>query len=425
MNRIAAGAKIGSGMSGYVRSVNVLGNEDMFPTEGYQFPPHMRQKITNSYRVSQDSPFFTSKSAPVVPTNNEQKVLSKSIDSIIKTERLCTRAAVNAIAFPTDGELRPLHSKIVNEAVLKERNAQLQIKEQLRIARMKDEAHWSEVEQNAAEESAKLLGKDIQKKKEQEKQLAAVYQKELTLHKQKKEEELEQDKAEAQKIYEIQQEENEREKRRLEAIKLENKKRLDEFKKTNSSLLQKKQKEQAIQREEAKKIQKEHEEDEERMAQREALVQKAREEKNYRRDRLILTQTKQLAELRANEEKKTNIAASQLETYYAQERLRKKRHDEQIKKEMKDAWRESLRNKDLKILEEKERTYQEDEKYMRNDDYDYLQDVEKQMKKKKMDTLRKMQEKQIEEKNAREQKELQERFAKNQNRLLFTDGENS
>jgi hypothetical protein len=64
---------------------------------------------------------------------------------MLHTERLCNRVAARAIAAPIPGELRPVHSEIAQLAILEERRAQLQLREQVRLEQMKEDDYWASV----------------------------------------------------------------------------------------------------------------------------------------------------------------------------------------------------------------------------------------------------------------------------------------
>jgi hypothetical protein len=136
--------------------MGVLGQEDASPDGGAAQGP-VRPRFSKASQVSRDSPFSTQLDVPLVPRSDEQATVDRSREKLIGLDRRCTIAAARAIAAPADAGLRPLHSKIAQEAVLKERHAQLVLKEQLRIARMRDEVRWADVGRQEGEQSAEVL----------------------------------------------------------------------------------------------------------------------------------------------------------------------------------------------------------------------------------------------------------------------------
>jgi hypothetical protein len=334
--------------SGYVRSVGIIGNEELFPTEGYAFPPN-KTKLTNSYRVSRDSPFSAQLNVPFVPKSEEQAIVDNSRRPFIRTERLCTRAAVNAIAVPLEGELRPLQSKIAQEAVLKERAEQLRLKEQLRVARMKDEAHWTEVEREEARSTSALLGSDAAEKRENMKNLSRLYDRELELHAQIKAKEAERDRIETEQRAEIERLDNEKDRKEKEAKRNELRERIRESQAGNTTLLERKKKIIEKVRAEDAIVQSQHAEIEAKQLEREQFMEQNRRDKDQRRERLISAQTKKLAEMKANSDERAANAESELEKRYLEEKQREE--EKKLKQRMEDArsWTEFCSQKEAQL----------------------------------------------------------------------------
>jgi len=337
--------------SGFAR-VEILGQEELFPKEGYEFPPG-KSKLTNSYRMSEDSPFTTQTKHTLTQKTEEQKAIEASTNELIRTERLCTKTAALVIATGNDGEVRPIHGRIAEETVLKQRKQQLLIKEQVKIAKMKDDQHWAEVEQEEANATNSFLGKTNKSKKEQQQALAEVYKKELELHKQKAQEEAEQNRKEAERLSKIEQEENEKEKKRLELKKQKDAERVKEYKELNDKLLNRKKLKRVEEAEAEKKTQEEHTKILKQMEEREEKQRKIREEKNQRRERLIEIQTKQLSDLKSKETKQLEIAASELEKRKEEETKRKQEKDLKVREDTKKEWKQSLIDKQDKLMDKK------------------------------------------------------------------------
>lgn len=400
---MAAGArKDDIATSGFSR-VDILGNEDLFPNEGFEFKPG-KSKLTNSYRMSEDSPFTNTVKQSMAPKSEEQKVMEEQMPNMIRSERLCTKTAANAIATGQIGELRPLHSQIAQDCVQKQLKQQLIMKEQTRAARMKDDAHWAQVEQEEAEATHAFLNRNDNSKRDQQKQLAEVYKRELRLHKQKALEQQEIEKAEAARIAKIQAEEAAAEKEKARKKKEEEKKALAEFEKTNGSLLNRKKRQQQEEAAIEAAVQKEKEQIEAQKAEREAHLQKIREEKEKRREKIFQIQSKKFLELKAKNERIINTAASELAEREEAERLAEIERKQQMRKQRNEDWQNSLKLKAQREEEKKNRP----KTPIEDDKYDEERAFEEVTRREEMKRLREAQLRQIAERKAREAKEREE-----------------
>ena len=365
--------------SGFAR-VGILGQEDLFPNEGTDFPVD-QPKQTKSYLVSYDSPFYGKVNLPLVPPDEEKKVIEKNLPTATRTELMCTRAAAKAIGAVGPGELRPLNSQIVTETINKDRQAQLQLRDEIRVARMKEEDHWQEVEHAEA-----LATKNIEKslfgsKRAQQEKLAASYREQFRLHDARIAAEKAEAAAEYEKIKELQALDNQKELERQKKLKLIAEERRKEFQAKNTELLQKRQKRIEEDLEQERIVAKQHAEQEALMEQRELAVRKRREQLNQVRDRIISQQTKRLVQIQEQErkvEKETQSEVSQRE-----EARRKAEEQKKIEmaRQRNAEYREYLRNKD----EAKMNEVCDDNKYNINDNDD-AQKVEDQMRKKRLKT---------------------------------------
>jgi hypothetical protein len=170
--------------SGFAR-VSVLDQPDLFPGEGYAFADVDRRgpkPPTNSYRTSEDSPFtnkFQHSSAWREPVPD---AISQAMSTMLKTEQVCNKVAANAIAAPTPGELRPLHSDIAQQAVNRERAVQLRMREQLRLQQMKDEDYWRGVEHDQDEQNKQVRANYLARLQDGKQQLTQEYQDQMEMH---------------------------------------------------------------------------------------------------------------------------------------------------------------------------------------------------------------------------------------------------
>ena len=403
--------------SGYAR-VDILSQEDLFPNEGYEFPPTARQKLTNSYKVSEDSPFTSTVPHKMVDKTEEQKVLEKQVPEIIRTERLCTKAAVKAIATPTTGELRPLHSNIVDQAVFKEREKQMLMNEQIRIARMKDEAKWADDEQREAEATRAFLNRNDNSRRLRQQALATTYKNEIALHKKKEQEELAIEKKEADKNAKIQAEITAKEREAARKKKEAERKMVEEFERTNGTMLNRKKLRQQQEMEIDKRVEKEHQEIEAKQQAREAYVKKCKEEKNRIRERNIQQQTKILLEMQKKRDNTLENAVSELTQQQEQERLAEIEKRKMMAETRHRDWQVSLKQIQAKKEAERKEKLKPDFTTTDDDDYRTAEEIQRREKERR---LRQAQLKQIQERKEREAKERQEQLNEKANYYFLKD----
>ena len=403
--------------SGFSR-VDIIGQEDLFPNEGYEFKPG-RSKLTNSYRVSEDSPFAPTFRHKINDKTEEQKVLEQQMPQMIKTDRLCTKAAATAIRTCIDGELMPLHSSIAEQAVLKERQQQIYMNEQRKLAQMKDEARWAEIEQQEADATRAFYNRNDTSKRDAQRQLAEVYQNELTLHKRRIQEQQNIEKQEAEQRAKVQAAQEAAEKEKARQKKDEERKRLLEFEKLNGTMLQRKKQRQLAEMEIDKRVQKEHEQIEAKNQARQEYLQKIKDEKNKRREKIIQMQAKKLLEMQKKQDTTLENAVSELQKREEAERQAEIQKRKDMVKQRHDEWQESLKLREEKKLAEKNRP-----KTPEIIDYDEdAREFERLTRIEEMKRLRAAQKKQIEERKAREQKELEENLKPYNSFFLKDDDE--
>ena len=398
-----AGANLrDSATSGFSR-VDIIGQEDLFPNEGYEFKPG-RSKLTNSYRVSQDSPFAPTFHHKINDKTEEQKELERQMPQMIRTDRLCTKAAATAITTCFDGELYPLHSNIAEQAVLKERQQQIYMKEQTKLARMKDEQRWAEIEQQEADATREFYNRNDNSKREAQKRLADIYKNEFTLHKKRQEEQAAIERQEAEQRAKVQAAQEAAEREKALAKKEKERQQLLEFEKTNGTMLQRKKIRQQQEMEIEKRVQKEHDDQEAKAQARQEYLNKIKEEKNKRRERLIELQTKKLNEMQKKRDTTLENAASELQKREEEERLAEIEKRKNMVKQRHNEWQQSLKLREEKRLAEKNRPRTP----IIDDGAEYEREFERLTRAEEMKRLREAQKKQIEERKAREQKELEE-----------------
>lgn len=390
--------------SGYAR-VCVLDKQDLFPNEGYDFPENRHKPPTNSYRISEDSPFNNSFEHSSAWREPEPESIRKGMDTMLQTEKLCNHVAAKAISTPTDGELRPLYSKIAFQAIQKDRQAQVAMREQMKMQQMKEDAYWADIEQEQGLQTRRVQQKYANTIHDQQRKLANDYQQQFALHRKRIEAEKEESRREAQKIREIQKNEEKQELKRQERLRQIAAERAKEFTIRNEELLQRR----------AKRIEddlaqeaitiRQHAESEKRMEERANFEKRRREEKNRIREKLISDQSKRLAEIKAREQHFQTTAESEISK--REEADRKKRLDEQkrLSQQRQKDYADYLREKDLKMMNKKETPD------WTNDDDEEARQFDAKMRDLQQKRLRRDQMRQITERRERERRERMEEIA--------------
>jgi hypothetical protein len=305
-----------------------------------------------------------------------------------------------------DGELRPFHQKIISKAILEGRRSQILLNEQLRLARMKEEDEWAELSRQEAAQSQRVLKFDRQAKLEAEKALVQTYDNELALHKKAQQKEAKEERRVVKRMLLQQRMDEEKEKQIQDAKRADLRAKIAEALEGNNCLMERKQEQMLQQEKEERKIRKEHEEMEKRQAERQALVERAKQEKDQRRQRLILAQTQKLAELKAKEQKQTDVAVSELDKRYEMERKQEEDKKKRMRADLNREWLESMRRREEKVLAEAEARYAPAQTGGHRYEEELLAD--ERMKKLRNDRLRMDQELQIQERKMREQQEVRQ-----------------
>lgn len=393
--------------SGFAR-VSVIDQQDLFPHEGYEFPADAAASIkppTNSYRISEDSPFtnkFQHSSAWRAPTPD---AISQCMNTMMKTERVCNMVASKAISTPSDGELRPLHSQIATEAIKKEREVQMRVREQMKIQSMKDEAYWAQLEHEQGLQTHQVHTNYKSLIKSQQKSLARDYENQFALQRKRRQEEQEQERQELEKLKQLQKEEDEKEKQRQARLKQIAEERKKEFQAKNEEILNRRKIRIEKELEEEKIIQKQHEEAEERQQLRQTWEKQRRDEKNRMRDRIIADQTKRLAEIKAKETKFQAAAESDVAKRDEERRQAEiqKRKDMTLQRNRE--YREFVKQKELAKSQKKEVVPD----FTKTDEDDYRA-AEEQIRAKRMKSLRLVQQEQARQRKEKERQERQDQL---------------
>jgi hypothetical protein len=334
--------------SGFAR-VNVLGQDQLFPNEGYQFPTNRPVKNTRTYKQSEDSPFSTIRKEPMVQLPNEARVLAENAPKLLHTEQVLTKTAYRAIRTPTDGELRPTHSKIVIEAVRKERDAQTRFAEQVRLARMEDEAYWTDVERDEGKATIEIGRAIAAGRRARQQDLAADYRDQFAQHDRVRQFEKQFDRLEGEQLRRMEVEDAAKEQQKQQRLQELARQKTQEFTRRNDELLQRKQArieddillEQAVQQQNAAAN--------DRMEARRAVEKKRRDDQQAVRDRVIEKQSKALEELTAKQKQQDSVAESELAQREEAERQRRLLAREDANRRRRADWWEHQRKRDTKM----------------------------------------------------------------------------
>ena len=387
--------------SGYAR-VSILDHQDLFPNQGTEFPDDRHKPPTKSYLISSSSPFtnrFEHSSAWREPVPD---AISQSLNTMLKTEQVCNRVAARAIAAPTDGEIRPLHSQIAAQAVQKERDAQLRVREQLRLQQMKDDEYWADVERGQAIQTQRIQTMELEDKRAKQRELANDYKRQFELHTKRLQEEKEQDRREAEHLKHLQHLDDLKEQKRQQTLRLQAEERKKEFEAKNAEILMRRAKKIEDDLAEEKRIQQQYAEVQDRMAEREALVRKTREEKTARRERLIADQSKRLAELQAKQNKFIELGESEVLKREEARRLADEERQRTMRMELNKSYNEYVQRKDMAQADRKDTpdfTGTGDEDFRRADE---------RTRALRMRKLRMVQQEQARERRERERREREE-----------------
>lgn len=402
--------------SAYARTY-VLGQDDLFPNEGYEFKPTAKPKRTKSYKVSEDSPFNNTEDVKVVKKLKEDKVIKKNRKDIMRTELLCTRTAKKAIAAPTPGELRPINSIIAAKAIQKERDEQIKLRQKLKVAKMQDEAYWEEVEQNEGTATLKINKAIEAQRHYDQKDLADDYRRQFAEHKKIKDEEEREKVREAERIELVQREEEQKERLRKIQLRELARERNHEFQLRNDELLQRKEKRIEDDIDNEKILAKQHAEVEQRMEERERLAKFRRDEKNRIRNELIDKQAKQLKELKEKQQRSDHIAESELTKREEARRRAEARKKKEMEKDRNREWLDYQRKKDTRLTD-----YVETPDFDTNDD-DTARDYDAKIRKQLTSKLQKDQFNQMMQRRQQEQQALKDSRRKKDNMFFLKDNE--
>ncbi|OHS93955.1 trichohyalin [Tritrichomonas foetus] len=277
-------------------NVDIIGNEDLFPNEGYEFPQHDNAKIT-----------LNSKTSAMFPLNRK---INDKVKQTTKMTSQSISAAPNPVIDPVMPQVRSHRSKLIYETMVKTRSKQVDYNQQKREydAEVKFAEDQEEIQQIALAKEKALRQKekarqkmidlrqtykeqlaDVEKWKQKERQAELDYERELKR----------QDK--------ILRKEEEKKQQKLKEIAEQ---RREEFRKINDEILMRKANLREKEEEEEKRIQKENAEVQARNDARAAEDERRRFSMTKKREQVVELMSKELEKTRSNNDRVQQNAES-------------------------------------------------------------------------------------------------------------------
>jgi hypothetical protein len=395
----------------------VLGQEDLFPNEGYEFPQTTETKQTRTYKISEESPFSCTRPLKMVYEQTADRFLARNALAAAGEEYTNTKAAYRATKTPIDGELRPCTSKAVIEVVKKEREIQDRVAEELKLARMQDEAYWCDVEHDEELGTLQIQKDLITRHRRGQRLLADNYRQQFEEHAREVEEERLEDQREAEKIRLAEVEAVHAEEKKQEQLRLVAKERAREFAFRNDQLLQRKGNRIEEELAAEKVVQAQSAEVAARMEAREQAEKEKRDAKTRSREKLIARQAKAYAELIARQAQSDSVAASELARRQELERTQRDEKANQMRRERNEEWLQTQRKRDMRM------TDVEDVPDWDNHDDDEMKAQEAYWRRARRRDLQNVHRMQIQDRKDAEDLEVQERRAQYDTMYFLPDNE--
>lgn len=257
--------------------------------------PSKKLYRSNSFQESEDSPFRSTVRPPAVFIPESEKVLQETIPKFKESSRYTQKTQ------PQNPNLLPVGKRLERtlkfyENVYKDREMQMQINEQRKIAQKKDEEYWVELEKKQMVENQESLKEIQRQKREYQKQLAQEYRRqweEKTYL--KKQEKLQEEKDYKEFLQKLKRDE-EAEKQRITRIKSDHAQKKNEFKDYYDDVLRRREKEKDQENTREHEYQEDFKKTEEIRRRRKVNEIQRFNEKNRRRDKLLDRVSRQLTQ---------------------------------------------------------------------------------------------------------------------------------
>ena len=259
--------------TGYVRT-DIIGNYDLHPDQGYEFPPTSRLK-----------PSRTQKTSSMFPMN-------KKINDRVRPVEV-TEQPPEDVIDPVMPQVRKGRSKLIFDTMVNMRTKQINYGEQKRHYDQAVKAAEEETEMRQVALAQEQELKDRQKRDKKVAELRTFYTSQLDEVARRKKRERDEElayEAELQRQNAIKDEEERKKQERLREIAQE---RREEFRRRNEELLMRKATRQEQEIEEEKKIQRENAEVQARRDARDAEDHRRRMEKTRMREKVVDTMSRE------------------------------------------------------------------------------------------------------------------------------------
>jgi hypothetical protein len=402
--------------SGYAR-VHVLGQEDLFPSEGYEFPVNLEQRHTRTYKISEESPFNCTRPLKMVHKQTADQILEHNVVTGARQEYTNSKTAYRATKTPIDGELRPMNSKIVIDIVKKERAAQDLLAEELKIARMQDEAYWCDVEHDEGIATQRIGRELTANHRRRQRTLAENYHQQFADHAAALEREKQEDRLEAQKMRRMEIEDAQAEDLRQEQLRKVARQRTREFQLRNDEMLQRKERRIEDDLAKEKIVQQQNAEVAMRMEAREKAEKDKRDAKTAWRSYLIDLQAQDIIARAAKRQQTDTIAQSELQEREERDRAKREEKAAQMRRERNQEWLDTQRQRDTKMIDVK------DVPDFDNRDTDELKRVNAYWRHKRAKDLQSTHRTQMKERHDVEDEEVRERRSRPEVMYFLPDNE--
>jgi hypothetical protein len=334
--------------------VNVLGQEDLFPKEGYEFPNNGPTTHTRTYKVSEESPFHCTRPLKLVPDRAVNQLLAWNAPSAGAYEYTHAKTAYRATKAPLDGELRPTSSKLITEIVKQERDAQDLLAEGIKIAKMQDEAYWCDLEHDEGAESQKIHKQVIAKRRRGQRKLSENYHRQFAEHAQVIAEEKRQDQLEGEKMRRIAAEDARAEERHQEGLRRRARENARELSVRNDELVQRKERRIEEDLAAEKVVQRQNAEVAMRMEARQQAEKEKRDAKTAWRNHLIDVQARELANLAARRANNDSIAESEFLRRQELDRAKREEKAVEMRRQRNQEWLQTQRQRDMRMTDVKD-----------------------------------------------------------------------
>jgi hypothetical protein len=384
--------------SGYT-NVDKIGNEDLFPEEGYAFPPQNQARQTKSYRSSITFPF-------------NQQIKSRAEMNTSKSQPLPPPAPFQDPPLYLG---RSNRRRMILDATFKTRAQQVRYKEMLAEHALEQPDQLTTLQT----EELRLVDEELEAERVQRRQtqrdLSDVYQTQLASVEQRKEREHEDDLRFEASLREMDQKIAEEEAEKAEKLRLLRREMREDYNRKNAALLQARATRIAGEKEEEKRLQFEAAEIQQRRDERAVEDERRRLEKTQIRARVCEAQAKALSQAQVKQESEQQAAESETSKAAHQRLLQERQKYRQMERERHDDWIQLQKEKAAQRVDYIERPFPRKQENLENE-FDEEADKLRRAKKTQAYQLTQMQ-----ERREQERKDKEDSLARDRDMLATTD----